>query len=102
MLPAPRTAAASPAVTPERRGYPFLLSAVASWFLAWGIQMVIFQWLVVEVLRETASRAVARAVARKVVARIVPESLFIEFSIERRIDIGKVDGPEGPNYVTGL
>ncbi len=56
----------------ERRGYPFLLSGVACWFLAWGIQMVIFQWLVVDVLRESPERVGAAQMAVT-----LPSLLFI-------------------------
>lgn len=67
-----RFAAASPAVVPGHRGYAFLLSGVGSWFLAWGIQMVIFQWLVVEVLREPPERVGAAQMAVT-----LPSLLFI-------------------------
>lgn len=46
-----------------RFGYPNLLAAAGSWFAAWGIQMVIFQWLVVEVLRQSPARVGAAQMA---------------------------------------
>lgn len=36
--------------------YAWFLAAVGSWFGAWGVQIVMFQWLVVEVLGETPVR----------------------------------------------
>ena len=44
-------------------GYAALLVAAGSWFGAWGIQMVIFQWLVVEVLNEGSARVGAAQMA---------------------------------------
>jgi len=53
--PDPADAAISP--------YTALLLAGGSWFAAWGIQMVIFQWLVVEVLAEAPARVGAAQMA---------------------------------------
>jgi MFS family permease len=44
-------------------GYTRLLLASASWFGAWGIQMVMFQWLVVEGLQQPATRVGAAQMA---------------------------------------
>ena len=44
-------------------GYVSLLAAAGSWFIGWGIQLVIFQWLVVEVLREPPMRVGAAQMA---------------------------------------
>ncbi len=37
-------------------GYRLLLTAAGSWFVGWGIQMVIYPWLLVSVLEETPAR----------------------------------------------
>jgi MFS family permease len=41
----------------ERGAYPWFLAGNASWFSAWGMQQVLFSWLVVGELHETAERA---------------------------------------------
>ncbi len=45
---------APPAASPL--AYRYFLVGVASWFAAWGMQLVLFQWLVVEVLAAAPSR----------------------------------------------
>ena len=55
-----------------RSGYVDLLAATGSWFAAWGIQMVIFQWLVVEVLLEPPVRVGAAQMAV-----MLPSLLFL-------------------------
>ncbi len=45
---------ATPATSPL--AYRYFLVGVASWFAAWGMQLVLFQWLVVEVLAAAPSR----------------------------------------------
>lgn len=50
---------------------PFLLG-ISSWFGAWGIQMVAFQWLVVEVLQEPPARVGAAQMAMS-----LPSLLFL-------------------------
>ena len=50
--------AADPVRAPEspRVPYAWFLVGLASWFSSWGMQAVLFSWLVVGVLRETPER----------------------------------------------
>jgi MFS family permease len=50
-------------VKADNSGYPRLLLASASWFGSWGIQMVMFQWLVVEWLEQPPARVGAAQMA---------------------------------------
>ncbi len=53
-------------------GYRHLLTAAGSWFVGWGIQMVIYPWLLVSVLEETPARVGAAQMAAT-----LPSLLFI-------------------------
>jgi hypothetical protein len=55
-----------------RSGYADLLAATASWFAAWGIQRVMFQWLVVKVLREPPARVGAAQMAAMLPSLLFP------------------------------
>ena len=48
---APRALEARP-----RAAFPLFLAAIGTWFVAWGMQNVLFQWLVVEELGASAGR----------------------------------------------
>ncbi len=52
--------------------YPLYLTALGSWYGAWGMQTVIFQWLVVEELGESAGR-----VGTAQMALLLPSLLFL-------------------------
>jgi MFS family permease len=52
--------------------YRFLLAGMASWFLAWGLQQVVLQWLVVERLGESAAR-----LGTAQMALLLPALLFL-------------------------
>ncbi len=53
-------------------GYRHLLTAAGSWFVGWGIQMVIYPWLLVSVLEEAPARVGAAQMAAT-----LPSLLFI-------------------------
>lgn len=55
-----------------RSAYPLFLAGMGSWFSAWGMQTVLFQWLVVEALGESAER-----VGTAQMAVLLPALLFI-------------------------
>lgn len=60
------------AIEPPRTAYPLFLTALGSWYGAWGMQTVMFQWLVVEELGESAGR-----VGTAQMALLLPALLFL-------------------------
>ena len=70
MDPARTEARSSPA--PPRTAYPLFLAGMGSWFGAWGMQNVLFQWLVVEELGASATR-----VGTAQMALLLPSLLFL-------------------------
>ncbi|MFQ5698708.1 MAG: MFS transporter [Myxococcota bacterium] len=74
MSPADRLRKLPPAepLAPARSAYPLFLAGIGSWFTAWGMQTVLFQWLVVEELGESATR-----VGTAQMAVLLPSLLFL-------------------------
>jgi MFS family permease len=68
---APTEAPLKPEV-PPRSAYPLFLTGMGSWFGAWGMQIVLFQWLVVQELGESAER-----VGTAQMAILLPSLLFL-------------------------
>lgn len=68
---------------PPSTAYPLFLAGMGSWFGAWGMQIVLFQWLVVEELAESPSR-----VGTAQMAVLLPSLLFLLLggAIADRID----------------
>lgn len=73
MDPAPAQAplAAAPEAA-SQPSYPLFLAGLGSWFGAWGLQNVLFQWLVVEELGQSAAR-----VGTAQMAVLLPSLLFM-------------------------
>ena len=70
MDPAKTEACSSPA--PPNTAYPLFLAGMGSWFGAWGMQNVLFQWLVVEELGASAT-----GVGTAQMALLLPSLLFL-------------------------
>jgi MFS family permease len=54
--PAATAALVAARAHPPAHAYPLFLAGMGSWFLAWGLQQVVVQWLLVERLHESAAR----------------------------------------------